>query len=75
MTGPKVSREYILTNKERAYYAGETGVTRSRSYSGLVVDLHKYVESWELIVGDTPLASWGIRHSCVLPRTRRTSSS
>ena len=69
MTGPKVSREYILTNKERAYYAGETGVTRSRSYSGLVVDLHKYVESWELIVGDTPLASWGIRHSCVLPQS------
>jgi len=69
VTGPRVSKEYILTNKERAYYAGETGTGRSRSYAGLIVDLHKYLESWEFLVGDTPLASWGLRHACVLPQS------
>lgn len=69
VTGPRVSKEYILTNKERAYFAGETGVSRSRSYAGLVVDLHKYIESWDVLMGETPLASWGLRHACVLPQS------
>jgi glycogen debranching enzyme len=69
VVAPRVSREYILTNKERAYFAGETGAARTRSYAGLIVDLHKYVESWEVFVGDTPLAAWGLRHAVVLPQS------
>ncbi len=63
------SREYILTNKERAYFAGETGTTNTRSYEGLIVDLHKFLEGWDLMLGDRPLSSWGVKSACVLPQS------
>ena len=63
------SREYILTNKEKAYFAGETGTTNTRSYEGLIVELHKFLEGWDLLVGDRPLSASGVRNACVLPQS------
>jgi glycogen debranching enzyme len=69
IVGPRETREYILTNKEKAYFAGETGTTNTRSYAGLIVELHKYLEGWDLVLGDVPLSSWGLRSACVLPQS------
>jgi glycogen debranching enzyme len=69
VVGPRDSREYILTNKEKAYFAGETGTTNTRSYAGLIVELHKFLEGWDLVLGDVPLSSWGLRSACVLPQS------
>jgi len=69
VVGRGESREYILTNKETAYFAGETGTTTTRSYAGLIVDLHKYLEGWDLLLGDSPVTSWGVRNACVLPQS------
>jgi len=67
--GPSESREFILTNKEKAYFAGETGTTNTRSYEGLIVELHKFLEGWECYLGDTPLSAWGVKSACVLPQS------
>lgn len=67
--GPRESREFILTNKEKAYFAGETGTTNTRSYEGLIVELHKFLEGWECYLGDTPLSAWGVKSACVLPQS------
>lgn len=69
VVGRHESREYILTNKNTAYFAGETGTTNTRSYEGLVVDLHKFLEGWDLMLGDRPLSSWGVKSACVLPQS------
>ncbi len=69
VVGPRETREYILTNKEKAYFAGETGTTTTRSYAGLIVELHKYLEGWDLVLGDVPLSSWGLKSACVLPQS------
>ncbi len=69
VVGRHRSREYILTNKERAYFAGETGTTNTRSYEGLIVDLHKFLEGWDLMLGDRPISSWGVKSACVLPQS------
>ncbi|MBD3349165.1 MAG: hypothetical protein GF400_08225, partial [Candidatus Eisenbacteria bacterium] len=69
IVGRKASREYILTNKEKSYFAGETGVTNTRSYEGLIVELHKFLEGWDLRLGDKPLSSWGVKSACVLPQS------
>jgi len=69
VVGRHGSREYILTNKERAYFAGETGTTNTRSYEGLIVDLHKFLEGWDLMLGDRLLSSWGVKSACVLPQS------
>ncbi len=69
VVGRRESREYILTNKEKAYFAGETGTTNTRSYEGLIVELHKFLEGWDLLLGDVPLSSWGVKHACVLPQS------
>ncbi len=67
--GPNESREFILTNKMKAYFAGETGHARERSYRGLTVELHKFLEGWELSLGDRPVQAWGLRNACVLPQS------
>jgi glycogen debranching enzyme len=67
--GPSESREYLLTNKEKAYFAGETGSTNTRSYEGLIVELHKFLEGWDLVLGDMPLSTWGTKNACVLPQS------
>ncbi len=69
VVGRSESREYILTNKEKAYFAGETGTTNTRSYEGLIVELHKFLEGWDLLLGDVPLSSWGVKSACVLPQS------
>jgi glycogen debranching enzyme len=69
VVGPRESREYILTNKNKAYFAGETGTTTTRSYAGLIVELHKFLEGWDLLLGDTPLSRWGVKSACVLPQS------
>ncbi|MFH1864414.1 MAG: amylo-alpha-1,6-glucosidase [Candidatus Eisenbacteria bacterium] len=69
VVGARETREYILTNKEKAYFAGETGTTNTRSYAGLIVELHKFLEGWDLMLGDVPLSSWGLRSACVLPQS------
>lgn len=69
VVGPRETREYILTNKEKAYFAGETGTTNTRSYAGLIVELHKFMEGWDLVLGDVPLSSWGVKSACVLPQS------
>jgi len=69
VVGPNENREYILTNKETAFFAGETGTTNTRSYAGLIVELHKYLEGWDLSLGDVPLSSWGLKNACVLPQS------
>lgn len=69
VVGANRSREYILTNKNKAYFAGETGTTTTRSYAGLVVELHKFLEGWDLLLGDTPLSRWGVKSACVLPQS------
>jgi glycogen debranching enzyme len=69
VVGRNQSREYILTNKEKAYFAGETGTTNTRSYEGLIVELHKFLEGWDLFLGDVPLSSWGVKSACVLPQS------
>lgn len=69
VVGPKESREYILTNKNKAYFAGETGTTTTRSYAGLIVELHKFIEGWDLLLGDTSLSRWGVKSACVLPQS------
>jgi glycogen debranching enzyme len=69
VVGRRQSREYILTNKEKAYFAGETGTTNTRSYEGLIVELHKFIEGWDLMLGDTALSSWGVASACVLPQS------
>lgn len=69
VVGPRESREYILTNKNKAYFAGETGTTRTRSYAGLIVELHKFLEGWDLLLGDVPLSRWGVKSACVLPQS------
>jgi len=69
IVGRHESREYILTNKEKAYFAGETGTTNTRSYEGLIVELHKFLEGWDLTLGDKPLSSWGVKSACVLPQS------
>ncbi len=67
--GPRESREYVLTNKEKAYFTGETGTANGRSYNGLIVELHKFLEGWDLLLGGRPLSSWGVRNACVLPQS------
>ncbi len=67
--GPDESREFILTNKAKAYFAGETGHARERSYRGLTVELHKFLEGWELSLGDMPAQAWGLRNACILPQS------
>ena len=67
--GPNESREFILTNKAKAYFAGETGHARERSYRGLTVELHKFLEGWELSLGDMPVQAWGLRNACILPQS------
>ncbi|MEA3409744.1 MAG: amylo-alpha-1,6-glucosidase, partial [Candidatus Eisenbacteria bacterium] len=69
VVGARETREYILTNKEKGYFAGETGTTNTRSYEGLIVELHKYLEGWDLVLGDVPLSSWGLKSACVLPQS------
>lgn len=69
VVGPRESREYVLTNKNKAYFAGETGTTTTRSYAGLIVELHKFLEGWDLLLGDTPLSRWGVKSACVLPQS------
>jgi len=69
VVGPKESREYVLTNKNKAYFAGETGTTTTRSYAGLIVELHKFLEGWDLLLGDTALSRWGVKSACVLPQS------
>jgi glycogen debranching enzyme len=63
------SREYVLTNKEKAYFAGETGTTNTRSYEGLIVELHKFLEGWDLLLGDRLLSISGVKNACVLPQS------
>ncbi len=58
VVGRRESREYILTNKEKAYF-----------YEGLIVELHKFLEGWDLMLGDVPLSSWGLKNACVLPQS------
>lgn len=69
VVGRHESREYILTNKEKAYFAGETGTTNTRSYEGLIVELHKFLEGWDLLLGDSLLSSSGVKSACVLPQS------
>jgi glycogen debranching enzyme len=69
VVGPRESREYILTNKEKAYFAGETGTANTRSYAGLIVELHKFLEGWDLLLGGVPLSAWGLKNACVLPQS------
>ena len=69
IVGRHQSREYILTNKEKAYFAGETGTTNTRSYEGLIVELHKFLEGWDLTLGDKLLSTWGVKSACVLPQS------
>jgi len=69
VVGPRESREYVLTNKERAYFAGETGTANTRSYAGLIVELHKFLEGWDLLLGGVPLSAWGTKSACVLPQS------
>ena len=59
VVGPEESREYVLTNKEKAYFAGETGTTNTRSYAGLIVELHKFLEGWDLFLGGAALGVRG----------------
>jgi len=63
------SREYILTNRQKAYFCGETGTARTRNYRGLTVELHKFIEGWDLVVGDRPAAVWSLRNAVVLPQS------
>lgn len=63
------SREYILTNKQKAYFAGETGTTNTRSYEGLIVEHHKFLEGWDLRLGDRLLSAAGVKNACVLPQS------
>jgi len=63
------SREYILTNRQKAYFCGETGTARTRNYRGLTVELHKFLEGWDLVLGDRPAAVWGLRNAVVLPQS------
>ncbi|MCD4691232.1 hypothetical protein K8S17_07205, partial [bacterium] len=63
------SREFILTNREKAYFCGETGAVPSRSYRGLTVELHKFIEGWDLMLGDRPVSAWGQRSAVVLPQS------
>ncbi len=63
------SREYILTNRQKAYFCGETGTARTRNYRGLTVELHKFLEGWDLVVGDRPAAVWSLRNAVVLPQS------
>lgn len=63
------SREYFLTNRRKAYFCGETGTDRTRSYRGLTVELHKFIEGWDLVLGDRPAAVWGLRNAVVLPQS------
>jgi len=67
--GPNESREFILTNKAKAYFAGETGHARERNYRGFTVELHKFLEGWELSLGDMPAQAWGLRNACILPQS------
>ena len=69
VVGPRESREYVLTNKEKAYFAGETGTANTRSYAGLIVELHKFIEGWDLLLGGVPLSAWGLKNACVLPQS------
>lgn len=69
VVGRGKSREYILTNKEKAYFAGETGTANTRSYEGLIVELHKFLEGWDLVLGGAALSTLGVRTACVLPQS------
>ncbi len=69
VVGRGESREYILTNKQKAYFAGETGTTNTRSYEGLIVELHKFLEGWDILIGDRPLSASGVKNACVLPQS------
>jgi len=63
------SREYFLTNRQKAYFCGETGTARTRNYRGLTVELHKFIEGWDLVVGDRPASVWSLRNAVVLPQS------
>ena len=69
VVGRGESRAYILTNKQKAYFAGETGTTNTRSYEGLIVELHKFLEGWDLLIGDRLLSASGVKNACVLPQS------
>jgi glycogen debranching enzyme len=60
-------REYIYTNKVAAHFSGETVGPNSRSYHGLYVSMHEYVDSWELSLGGRPLGSDEIGEAFVYP--------
>ncbi len=69
VVGRGESREYFLTNRRKAYFCGETGTERTRNYRGLTVELHKFLEGWDLLLGDRPAAVWGLRNAVVLPQS------
>lgn len=49
-------REFIYTNKQATHFSGESVRTNSRSYHGLFCAMHEYLDSWELTLGDRPVA-------------------
>jgi glycogen debranching enzyme len=62
-------REYIYTNKVAAHFSGETVGPNSRSYHGLYVSMHEYVDSWELALGGRRLGAEEIGEAFVYPHT------
>ncbi len=62
-------REYIYTNKGAAHFSGASVGPNSRSYHGLYVSMHEYVESWELSFGGAPLTPGEIAEAFAYPHT------
>jgi hypothetical protein len=66
---PGADREYIYTNKVAAHFSGESVGPNSRSYHGLYVSMHEYVDSWEISLGGSPLTAAEIGEAFVYPHT------
>lgn len=62
-----LQREYIYTNKVAAHFSGETVGPNSKSYHGLFVSMHEYVESWDFSLGGAPLRLDEIGEAFVYP--------
>ncbi|MCI0512995.1 hypothetical protein L0128_07290, partial [candidate division KSB1 bacterium] len=53
---PDQSRPFILTNRESAFFYGETGKIRTDGHNGFWVSAHKYLDDYQIQVQGQPFA-------------------
>jgi predicted glycogen debranching enzyme len=61
------SRQFVFTNKEAGFLTGETSSENTSSYNGWFVQLHKYLEDYDVMLGPDQLGPSSLDSVLVYP--------